>query len=110
MFVSWHPGAEGGFTIIVVFKAKAKPGMAESFVDALGRVAAASRKVDGVLGFDVARDVLDPDCFIATEIFEDPSVLDRQQQLPEVADARAALISALAEPPESTTYEVVPPS
>jgi quinol monooxygenase YgiN len=36
-----------------------------------------SRTVDGVISFDVARDLADPNAFIATEVFEDEAARDR---------------------------------
>jgi hypothetical protein len=42
-----------------------------------------SRTVDGVISFDVARDLADPSAFIATEVFEDEAARDRQESLPQ---------------------------
>jgi quinol monooxygenase YgiN len=54
---------------------------------ALKDVVAPSRVLDGVISFDIGRDVTDPDAFIATEVFEDQAALDLQESLPEVAKA-----------------------
>ncbi len=62
--------------------------------------------LDGVVHFDVGRDVTDPDCFIATEVFEDRAALDRQEQLPEVAAALGVLQQAVAEAPVATIFHV----
>ena len=57
--------------------------------------------------FDVARDVVDPACLLAVEVFEDRATLDRQEQLPEVAQAMKLFESgALVADPEYTIYEV----
>lgn len=61
----------------------------------------------GVLHFDVARDVIDPASLLAVEVFEDRATLDRQEQLPEVAQAMRLFESgALVADPEYTIYEV----
>jgi quinol monooxygenase YgiN len=62
----------------------------------------------GVLHFDVARDVSDPNSLLAVEVFEDRATLDRQEEQPEVAAAMELFESgALVAEPEYTIYEVV---
>jgi quinol monooxygenase YgiN len=65
-----------------------------------------SRTLDGVISFDIGRDVTDPDVFIATEIFEDRAALDHQEALPEVAKALGLLEGSLATEPEATIFHV----
>ena len=67
-----------------------------------------TRSVDRVLGrVGRARDVVDPTCLIAVEVLEDQAALDRQEQLPEVAQAMKLFESgALVADPEYTIYEV----
>ena len=65
-----------------------------------------SRAVDGVVSFDIGRDVADPDAFIATEVFEDRAALERQESLPEVANALRVLEESLATEPEATIFNV----
>ena len=73
----------------------------------MGDVVGPSRRMTGVLQFDVARDVVDPTCLLAVEVFEDRAALDRQEQLPEVAQAMKLFESgALVADPEYTIYEV----
>jgi quinol monooxygenase YgiN len=45
-------------------------------------VVSRSRGVEGVLSFDVGRDLTDPHGFVATEGFADRAALDRQEVLP----------------------------
>lgn len=92
--------------IVVIFKIRALPGKAELFVETLGRIASASRELEGVISFDIGRDLLDPDSFVATEVFQDSTVLGRQQELPQVAEARDVLANAVAAPPETVMYEI----
>lgn len=70
-------------------------------------VVAPSRSLQGVIHFDVARDVTDPGSLIAIEVFDDRAAMERQEAQPEVARV-IALISAgaLSGPPEWTIYEV----
>jgi quinol monooxygenase YgiN len=73
---------------------------------AFQEVIAPSRAVDGVVSFDIGRDVADPDSFIATEVFEDRAALDRQESLPEVEKTIALLGESLVAPPEATIFHV----
>ncbi len=59
-----------------------------------------------MIHFDIGRDVVDPDCFVATEVFENRAALDRQEELPEVAEALGVLERSLAEPHVATVYHV----
>lgn len=92
--------------IVVRFKVKCRPGRADDVNAALSAVIPPSRRLPGVVSFDIGRDVDDPDAFIATEVFEDRAALDRQESLPEVAAALGVLQEALADEPEATIFHV----
>ena len=92
--------------IVVRFKVQCRPEKTEQVRAALEEVIAPSRALDGVLSFDIARDLADPNSFIATEVFEDRAALDRQESQQEVANALAALEDALAAEPEATIFYV----
>jgi quinol monooxygenase YgiN len=92
--------------IAVRFKVQCKPGKAEQVMAAFKEVVAASRTVDGVVNFDIGRDVSDPNSFIATEVFADRAALDRQESLPEVAKTLGILEESLAAEPEATIFHV----
>jgi quinol monooxygenase YgiN len=92
--------------IVVRFKMKCKPEKAEQARGALESVVGPSRTVEGVLSFDIARDLTDPDSFIATEVFTDRAALARQESLPEVQRVIALLPDVLAAEPEATVYNV----
>lgn len=92
--------------IVVRFMVRSQPGKAEDVMAALGDVVSPSRALDGVVSFDIGRDVTDPDVFIATEVFEDRAALDRQEALPEVAKALGVLEQSLAAEPEATIFTV----
>ena len=92
--------------IVVRFKVKCQPGKADQVMAAFKDVVAPSRAVDGVVNFDIGRDVADPESFIATEIFVDRAALDRQESLPEVATTLGVLEQSLASEPEATIFHV----
>lgn len=92
--------------IVVRFKAKAKPEKAEELRAAFESVVAPSRKVQGAIRFDIARDITDPNSFVATEVFEDRAALERQEALEEVQKVIALLPDVLAGEPEATIYNV----
>jgi quinol monooxygenase YgiN len=92
--------------IVVRFKLRCSPEMAEEINGLLAAVQAASQAVPGVITFDIGRDLLDADAFIATEVFADRAALDSQEALPEVAAAMAAFEGALVAAPEATIYHV----
>jgi len=92
--------------IVVRFKVQCQPEKTEQVKAALEAVIAPSRALDGVVSFDVARDLADPNSFIATEVFEDRAALDRQEAQAEVANALAVLEESLAAEPEATIFHV----
>jgi len=71
--------------IVIRFKARCRPERATEFAAALEAVIAPSRKVDGVINFDIARDLSDPNTFVAVEVFTDREAVNRQDSLPEAA-------------------------
>jgi quinol monooxygenase YgiN len=92
--------------LVLRFKVQCQPDKTDEALDAFKAVVAPSRAVDGVISFDIGRDVTDPDVFIATEVFEDRAALDRQEALPEVAKALGVLETSLAANPEATIFHV----
>ena len=92
--------------IVVRFKVKSRPDKTEDVRAAFEAVIGPSRAVDGVVSFDIARDLADPNSFIATEVFEDRAALDRQESLPEVGRALAVLEESLVAEPEATVFHV----
>ena len=92
--------------IVVRFKVQCQPAKTEQVMAAFKQVIAPSRAVDGVISFDIARDLADPDAFIATEVFEDQAALERQESLPEVGETLAVLEESLAAEPEATIFRV----
>jgi quinol monooxygenase YgiN len=92
--------------IVVRFKMKCKPEKTEQAEATLLAVIAPSRLVDGAISFDIARDINDPNSFIATEVFTDRAALERQESIPEVQEAIGLLPDLLAGEPEATIFSV----
>lgn len=94
--------------IVGRFKISCNPDKTDEVMGALSAVVTASRGLPGVIHFDVARDITDPDSFIATEVFTDHAALDLQESQPEVARVMELIgAGALQGAPEWTVYEVV---
>ena len=68
----------------------------------MGDVVGPSRLMPGVLYFDVARDVTDPNCLLAVEVFEDRATLDCQEAQPEVARRWSCSRAVPSSPTRST--------
>lgn len=85
---------------------KCKPERAEQARSAFEAVVARSREVEGVMSFDIARDIVDPDSFIAIEVFADHAALDRQESLAVVQQTIAVLPELLSGEPEATIFHV----
>jgi quinol monooxygenase YgiN len=92
--------------IVVRFKVQSKPENALQVMAAFKEVIGPSRKVDGVVSFDIGRDIFDQNSFIATEVFTDRSALERQEALPEVAKTLGILEESLLGEPEATIFHV----
>jgi quinol monooxygenase YgiN len=92
--------------IVIRFKIKCSPDKVEQAEAVLRDVIAPSRRLEGVISFDIARDISDADSFIATEVFTDREALDRQESLPEVKKVIEQLPDLLASEPEATIYFV----
>jgi quinol monooxygenase YgiN len=92
--------------IVVRFKATCRPDRVEQAIEAFAAVVEPSRNVAGVIGFDVGRDLVDPNAVVAVEVFEDEDARNRQESLPEVARVMGLLPEALAAPPEATVFTV----
>jgi quinol monooxygenase YgiN len=92
--------------IVVRFKVKCKPEKSKHLRAVFEAVVGPSRAVEGVLNFDIAQDLMDPNTFIATEVFVDRAALKRQESLPEVNSVIELLPDVLAAEPEATIYNV----
>ena len=71
--------------IVARFKVQCRPERTEEMGAAIAAVEAPSREMPGVVHFDVARSLTDPDTFVVIEVFEDRQALERQNAQSEVA-------------------------
>ena len=92
--------------IVVRFKVQCRPEKTEQAMAAFHKVIAPSRAVEGVVSFDIGRDVADPDSFVAVEVFEDRAALERQESLPVVQEVIGLLEDLVAAEPEATIFHV----
>jgi quinol monooxygenase YgiN len=92
--------------IVIRFKVQCQPDRTEEALDAFAAVVSPSLKVDGVVSFDIGRDVVDPNSIVAVEVFEDEAARERQESLPEVGRVMSLLPKILAAPPEATVFQV----
>jgi quinol monooxygenase YgiN len=93
--------------VIVRFKVQCQPEKTDAVADAMAAIARAARSLEGVVHFDIGRDLTDGNALIATEVFEDRAAMEREEKLPEVAGVVQLMQGgALAGPPEWTVYEV----
>jgi quinol monooxygenase YgiN len=92
--------------IVLRFKVQCQPEKTEQVMAALSAVLGPARATEGVIDFDIARDLSDQNAFIATEVFEDEAARERQESLPQVATVMAMLPDSVEAPPEATVFHV----
>jgi quinol monooxygenase YgiN len=86
--------------IILRQQMRSKPERTEDVWAALAAIVPGARATPGVVSLDIARDLLDPDSFVATAVYEDAAAVERQESAPEVHAAMAIFPDALAAPPD----------
>lgn len=93
--------------LVVRFRVRCQAAKSDAMIKRMDAVVRAARKLDGVVHFDIGRDITDPNALVATEVFEDRAAMEREEAIPEVA-AVIDLIQdgALTEPPAWTIYDV----
>lgn len=92
--------------IVLRFKVQCQPDKVEDALAVFREVVAPSRELEGVISFDIARDLTDPNSILAVEVFADAAARERQESLPQVAKVMSLLPEALAAPPEATVFHV----
>ena len=91
--------------VILRQQMRSKPERTDDVLAALAAIIPDARATQGVISLDVARDLLDPDSFVATGIYEDGAALERQESAPAVHRAMAMFSEALAAPPDRMVYD-----
>ena len=84
---------------------RSKPERTDDVWAALAAIIPGARTTPGVVSLDIARDLLDPDSFVATAVYEDAAAVERQESAPEVHAAMAIFPDALAAPPDRKFYD-----
>jgi quinol monooxygenase YgiN len=91
--------------VILRQQMRSKPERTDDVWAALAAIIPSARATPGVISLDIARDLLDPDSFVATAVYEDGAALERQESTPEVHAAMKMFPEALAAPPDRTIYD-----
>ena len=91
--------------IVARFRVQCRPDCTEEVAAAIAAVEAPSRELPGVVHFDVARSLTDPNTFVVIEVFEDRQALERQNAQGEVAKVLSLIeAGALTGDPEWTVW------
>ena len=91
--------------VILRQKMRSKPDKSDELIAALAEIIPTARATEGLISFDIARTLDDPDAFIATAVYDDGAALERQESAAEVHRAMAIFPELLAAPPERTIYD-----
>jgi quinol monooxygenase YgiN len=91
--------------VILRFKIRSKSDKRDELMAAVAEIITPARATEGVIGFDIARTLLDSDAFIAAALYEDGAGLERQESFPQVARVVAMLPESLVAPPERTIFD-----
>ena len=91
--------------IILRQQMRSKPERTDDVSAALAAIVRGARTTQGVISLDIARDLLEPDSFVATGVYEDSAAIERQESAPEVHKAMAMFSAALVAPPDRKIYE-----
>jgi len=94
--------------IILRQQMRSKPERTNDVLAALTAIIPGARATVGVISLDIARDLLDPESFVATGVYVDGAALKRQESAPEVHRAMAMFSQALAAPPDRVIYDASP--
>ncbi len=91
--------------VILRQQMRSKPERTDDVWAALAAIIPGARATPGVISLDIARDLLDPDSFVATAVYDDAAAVERQESAPEVHAAMAMFPAVLATPPDRTIYD-----
>ena len=91
--------------IILRQQMRSKPERTADVLAALAAIIPEARATQGVISLDIARDLLDPDSFVATAVYEDGAALQRQESALAVHRAMAMFSEALAASPDRMVYD-----
>ncbi len=86
-----------------------KPGFEEAFLEATLANARQSLQEPGVARFDVCRDRQDPQRFLLVEVYRTPEAPDQHKQTAHYAAWRDTVAPMMAEPRQSSKFEMLFP-
>ena len=69
--------------VILRFKIHSRPEKSDELMAALAEIITPARAIDGVINFDIARVLRDPNWFIATAVYEDGAALEVGSEPPD---------------------------
>src|SRR2546429_9643876 len=90
--------------VILRQQMRSKPERTEDVWAALAAIVPGARATPGVITLDIARDLLDPDSFVATAVYDDAAAVERQGAAPEGDAGMAGFRGAPAAPPGPNFY------
>jgi quinol monooxygenase YgiN len=91
--------------VILRFKVRSKSEKSDELLAVLAGIIPAARATEGVVNFDIARTLDDPDSFIATAVYDDGAALARQESAAEVHRAMTIFPESLVAQPERTIFD-----
>ena len=91
--------------VILRQKMRSKPDKCDEVMAALAAIIPTARATEGLISFDIARTLDDPNSFIATAVYDDGAALERQESALEVHRAMAIFPESLVAPPERTIFD-----
>ncbi len=95
--------------LIVHVHVHVKPGMADAFIEATRKNARASLEEEGVLRFDVTRDLAKPDHFVLVEVYRDAEAPAAHKETDHYKAWREDVEPMMASPRHSTKHEPIAP-
>lgn len=92
--------------LIMRGKVVVKPEAREAFLQAVGALALASRKNEGVVSYDVCESVTEPNTFVSIEVYDNEEAAKANEQSEAWRHAVQVIQNSLAEPPSGEVYVV----
>src|SRR5262249_5878199 len=86
--------------IILHQEMRAKPEKCDEVMAALAAIIPGARATEGVVKLDIARDLLDPDSFVATAVYADGASREARESAREVPRSMAMFADTLAATPD----------
>lgn len=92
--------------LVIRAKFRIMPEGREPFLRAAQQLVGASRKVEGVLAYDICASLNEPDTYVSTEVYADDAAMARQTASDALAEAMNVFALLMEEEPEGEIFEV----